>query len=156
MFVCVIIFKDLSYHFLSVLCVYFCVYSLQTDIIVSLIHYFSVFCVWFVSALFYSLFCFFFLWSIYLYLHYKKKKKMNPYFKRWNPNTFLFSYLPILFLVLVFFFYDQYTCIFTVKKEKKKRRWTPIFKKMKSKHILIFVSDYILLLICLIHFAFLA
>ena len=127
MFVCVIIFKDLSYHFLSVLCVYFCVYSLQTDTIVSLIHYFSVFCVWFVFALFYSLFCFFFLWSIYLYLHYKKKKKMNPYFKRWNPNTFLFSYLPILFLVLVFFFLWSIYLYLHCKKRKKEKKMNPYF-----------------------------
>ena len=144
--------------FLIVLCVYFCVYSLQTDIIVSLIHYFSVLWVWFVSALFYSLFCFFF----FFYDQYtciftvKKRRRWTPILKDEIQTHFCFLICLFYSLFWFFFFYDQYTCIFTVKKEKKKRRWTPIFKKMKSKHILIFVSDYILLLICLIHFAFLA
>ena len=96
---------------------------------------------------------FFFLWSIYLYLH-CKKRIWTSILTRWNPITFLFSYLPVLFLVLFFvsfFFYDQYTCIFTVKKKKM----NPYVKKMKSKNILIFLSNCILLLICLIHLAFL-
>ena len=143
---------------MSVLCVYFCVYSLQTNIIVSLIHYFSVLWVRFVSTLFNSLFCFFFfLWSIYMYLHCKKRRRRwILILKRWNPNTFLFSYLPVLFLaffLFLFFLWSIYLylhCIYIIKK-----KINLYFKKMKSKHILIFLSDCILLLICLIYFAFL-
>ena len=76
---------------------------------------------------------------------------MNPYFNKMK-SKHIFIFISACFtLCFVYFFYDQYTYIFTVKKKKM----NPYFKKMKSKHILIFLFYCILVLICLIHFAFL-
>ena len=56
-------------------------------------------------VLFRVLFCFFsfFLWSIYLYLYYEKRKGWTPILKRWNPNTFLFFYLIVFYCSFVWF-----------------------------------------------------
>ena len=158
MFVYVIIFKDLSYHFSEcALCLFSCL--LFTD------KHYSQFDSLFQCALSVICICpvlflvFFFFYDQYtcIFTVKKKKKKINPYFKKMKFKyifIFLFAcFIPCFVFVFVFFFYDQYTCIFTVEKRKEDE---PYFKKMKSKHILIFLSDCILLLICLIHFAFLA
>ena len=43
---------------------------------------------------------------------------MNPYFNKMkSKHIFIFSFAYFI-LCFVYFFYDQYTCIFTVKKKK--------------------------------------
>ena len=76
---------------------------------------------------------------------------MNPYFNKMKSKHIIIFLSAYFILCFVYFFYGQYTCIFTGKIKKI----NPYFKKMKCKHILIFLSDCILLLICFINFAFL-
>ena len=159
--------EDLIYHFwkmepliwvcLFVLSFFVDLCLLVKDIIVSLIHCFSVLWVWFVSALFYSLFCFclFYFFMNNILVSSLLKKNMNPYFKKIKSKHIFIFFICLFYSLFCFVFsvYDQYTCVFTVKKEKeKKRRWTPILKRWNPNT---FLSDCILLLICLIHFAFL-